>query len=134
MTPSSASTLYASPPALYLKPARQRSPSSSSDHSSSDADADADGDDDDVKHSNGASGNRPRRRRLDTTSLTLSPTSLGEASPQSPRKKQKRNKPTLSCRECVERKTKVSGHLLPLPPKPDFPPCCIRQWRTTVPQ
>ena len=28
-----------------------------------------------------------------------------------PRKKQKRNKPTLSCEECVERKTKVSGHL-----------------------
>lgn len=26
-----------------------------------------------------------------------------------PRKKQKRNKPTLSCEECVERKTKVSG-------------------------
>jgi hypothetical protein len=25
-----------------------------------------------------------------------------------PRKKQKRNKPTLSCEECVERKTKVS--------------------------
>jgi len=28
-----------------------------------------------------------------------------------PRKKQKRNKPTLSCEECVERKTKVSGNL-----------------------
>lgn len=27
---------------------------------------------------------------------------------QSPKKKQKRNKPTLSCHECVERKTKVS--------------------------
>jgi hypothetical protein len=26
-----------------------------------------------------------------------------------PKKKQKRNKPTLSCEECVERKTKVSG-------------------------
>ena len=26
-----------------------------------------------------------------------------------PRKKQKRNKPTLSCQECVERKTKVSS-------------------------
>jgi hypothetical protein len=25
-----------------------------------------------------------------------------------PKKKQKRNKPTLSCQECVERKTKVS--------------------------
>jgi len=25
-----------------------------------------------------------------------------------PKKKQKRNKPTLSCEECVERKTKVS--------------------------
>ena len=28
-----------------------------------------------------------------------------------PRKKQKRNKPTLSCQECVERKTKVSSDL-----------------------
>ena len=28
---------------------------------------------------------------------------------QPQRKKQKRNKPTLSCEECVERKTKVSG-------------------------
>ena len=28
--------------------------------------------------------------------------------PEPPRKKQKRNKPTLSCEECVERKTKVS--------------------------
>lgn len=27
--------------------------------------------------------------------------------PEPPRKKQKRNKPTLSCEECVERKTKV---------------------------
>ena len=31
------------------------------------------------------------------------------APPEQPaRKKQKRNKPTLSCEECVERKTKVS--------------------------
>jgi hypothetical protein len=30
-----------------------------------------------------------------------------------PKKRQKRNKPTLSCEECVERKTKVRGlHLL----------------------
>lgn len=29
-----------------------------------------------------------------------------------PKKKQKRNKPTLSCEECVERKTKVSVILL----------------------
>jgi len=28
--------------------------------------------------------------------------------PVPPKKKQKRNKPTLSCEECVERKTKVS--------------------------
>jgi hypothetical protein len=28
--------------------------------------------------------------------------------PEPPKKKQKRNKPTLSCQECVERKTKVS--------------------------
>lgn len=31
-----------------------------------------------------------------------------EAAEEPPRKKQKRNKPTLSCEECVERKTKVS--------------------------
>ena len=30
-----------------------------------------------------------------------------DASPTPPKKKQKRNKPTLSCEECVERKTKV---------------------------
>lgn len=27
-----------------------------------------------------------------------------------PKKKQKRNKPTLSCSECVDRKTKVNRH------------------------
>lgn len=32
----------------------------------------------------------------------------GPQSEGSPKKKQKRNKPTLSCEECVERKTKVS--------------------------
>lgn len=31
----------------------------------------------------------------------------GLAPNESPRKKQRRNKPTLSCRECVDRKTKV---------------------------
>lgn len=31
---------------------------------------------------------------------------LGTSEPP-PKKKQKRNKPTLSCKECVERKTKV---------------------------
>lgn len=31
-----------------------------------------------------------------------------DGSLQPPKKKQKRNKPTLSCEECVERKTKVS--------------------------
>lgn len=39
----------------------------------------------------------------DTGSDTASPTTDGHAH----RKKQKRNKPTLSCFECVERKTKV---------------------------
>jgi hypothetical protein len=29
-----------------------------------------------------------------------------------PKKRQKRNKPTLSCEECVERKTKVCGLLI----------------------
>jgi hypothetical protein len=38
-------------------------------------------------------------------SSTASPTGT-----EQPRKKQKRNKPTLSCFECVERKTKVSVH------------------------
>jgi hypothetical protein len=33
--------------------------------------------------------------------------SRGAESGESPKKKQKRNKPTLSCIECVERKTKV---------------------------
>jgi hypothetical protein len=32
----------------------------------------------------------------------------GLSSAEPPKKKQKRNKPTLSCEECVERKTKVS--------------------------
>ena len=34
-----------------------------------------------------------------------------EGSQEPPKKKQKRNKPTLSCIECVERKTKVSEFL-----------------------
>jgi hypothetical protein len=38
--------------------------------------------------------------------ILVSPTN-GDDSPESPKKKQKRNKPTLSCHECVERKTKV---------------------------
>lgn len=46
----------------------------------------------------------------DRDSSTASPTAAADQ----PRKKQKRNKPTLSCFECVERKTKVCaffGHL-----------------------
>jgi hypothetical protein len=39
----------------------------------------------------------------DRDSSTASPATTGDQ----PRKKQKRNKPTLSCFECVERKTKV---------------------------
>lgn len=35
-----------------------------------------------------------------------------DGSSDHPRKKQKRNKPTLSCEDCVERKTKVSMHYL----------------------
>jgi len=42
-----------------------------------------------------------------------SPTATGikneDGTLEPPRKKQKRNKPTLSCEECVERKTKVRG-------------------------
>jgi hypothetical protein len=32
-----------------------------------------------------------------------------DSTAEPPKKKQKRNKPTLSCEECVERKTKVSA-------------------------
>ena len=37
----------------------------------------------------------------------LEPRDDGDGSSTPPKKKQKRNKPTLSCEECVERKTKV---------------------------
>lgn len=40
---------------------------------------------------------------------------------EQPRKKQKRNKPTLSCEECVERKTKVRARY-PLPSHPALNP------------
>ena len=46
----------------------------------------------------------------DQDSSTASPA----ATEDQPRKKQKRNKPTLSCFECVERKTKVRSIELPL--------------------
>lgn len=39
-----------------------------------------------------------------------------------PRKKQKRNKPTLSCEECVERKTKVRQGVRPDGTEADFAP------------
>jgi hypothetical protein len=43
------------------------------------------------------------------TSFDASPIKNEDGStPGPPKKKQKRNKPTLSCEECVERKTKVS--------------------------
>ena len=38
---------------------------------------------------------------------SMRPEGIGTAKPQ--KKKQKRNKPTLSCIDCVERKTKVSA-------------------------
>jgi hypothetical protein len=41
-------------------------------------------------------------------SLTLVNHEDGSPADSEPPKKQKRNKPTLSCEECVERKTKVS--------------------------
>jgi hypothetical protein len=49
---------------------------------------------------------------------SLHNTGLAQAYPSSPvlseppKKKQKRNKPTLSCEECVERKTKVNQAIL----------------------
>jgi hypothetical protein len=43
-----------------------------------------------------------------STSPEASSNSLTLGDPP-PKKKQKRNKPTLSCEECVERKTKVRG-------------------------
>ncbi|KAJ0375070.1 hypothetical protein COL26b_006617 [Colletotrichum chrysophilum] len=50
---------------------------------------------------------------------SASPDGQLNASDEPPKKKQKRNKPTLSCHECVERKTKQaelhSLRLLPLP-------------------
>jgi hypothetical protein len=42
----------------------------------------------------------------DASTTSATGTTHGDAPP---RKKQKRNKPTLSCEECVERKTKVSA-------------------------
>ena len=45
-----------------------------------------------------------------------------------PKKKQKRNKPTLSCHECVERKTKVKtvhGSVLPISLLPCAATVCI---------
>jgi len=47
-------------------------------------------------------------RTQSSTSPDASTSATGGDAP--PRKKQKRNKPTLSCEECVERKTKVSAH------------------------
>ena len=52
-----------------------------------------------------------------TVKLPVTP-GTGISSPETgtgtpPKKKQKRNKPTLSCEECVERKTKVSRSRLP---------------------
>ena len=47
-------------------------------------------------------------RTRDRDSSTASPTAYGQAQ----KKKQRRNKPTLSCFECVERKTKASEFLL----------------------
>lgn len=43
---------------------------------------------------------------------SASPDEQLNASDEPPKKKQKRNKPTLSCHECVERKTKVCAHWL----------------------
>lgn len=48
------------------------------------------------------------KAELDDGHSSSSATALGEPE----RKKQKRNKPTLSCFECVERKTKVSAAFL----------------------
>lgn len=47
-----------------------------------------------------------RAERDDCSDLDADTPAHGEAPP---RKKQRRNKPTLSCHECVERKTKVRG-------------------------
>jgi hypothetical protein len=49
------------------------------------------------------------RRTMDDAHASTSPDGSAQGLDQPPRKKQKRNKPTLSCIECVERKTKVSG-------------------------
>ena len=50
-------------------------------------------------------GDDDRTTQPSTSPPASTSTAQGEAPPK---KKQKRNKPTLSCEECVERKTKVS--------------------------
>jgi hypothetical protein len=46
---------------------------------------------------------------MDDAQPSTSPDGSAQGIDQPARKKQKRNKPTLSCEECVERKTKVSA-------------------------
>src|ERR1700753_3528226 len=58
----------------------------------------------DVVSENGVKGHNKRTASPDSS------TQAGDSVSGSPmRKKQKRNKPTLSCAECVERKTKVTN-------------------------
>jgi hypothetical protein len=51
-----------------------------------------------------------------------------------PRKKQKRNKPTLSCHECVERKTKVCDFVRPATGDSKFARRCSAMVNSIVPR
>ena len=71
-----------------------------------------------VKHSDQAHALPDRRTRCTMDDEGTQPSTSPDPSTTSatgthgdapPKKKQKRNKPTLSCEECVERKTKVSA-------------------------
>ncbi len=97
LTPNSG-TIFASPAPSY--PVKRED---------GDDEDNGDGDGDDEHHGNG-SGH--------SNSNTASPT-------EPHRKKQKRNKPTLSCYECVERKTKASV----LSPRSSPLPPCRRSFR-----
>lgn len=45
--------------------------------------------------------------RVPTPRYVAAAVNFNNSEPRPPKKRQKRNKPTLSCEECVERKTKV---------------------------
>ncbi len=104
LTPSSGGTIYASPAPSYHQHRRRRRSTVKHEHNDDDDDDDDDGDADadDSIVANGTAGYGAAR---DPAGVSMSIDPL--------KRKQKRNKPTLSCFECVERKTKVSDLLRP---------------------